>query len=345
MQVPRLSGIGARFAPGRHCSWQRIAWGLTLAYLAGVSVYACLLWGTGDQWWVGTVLLFGPRWPILTPPALLGPLGLVFHRQSLPWLFGAMVVAVWLVMGLAVPWQRVSGWFSDTPDLTLRVVTYNCGETADEAVARMADALQPDILTLNEWHSERPLPDALTQRRHVGRAGGNVVLSRLPIEKIEELPADGLKTWEKRALRCQLRTAVGSIQVVCVHLQTPRGGLSEVRSSLWRGAEAVRRNTEERQLEAEVVSRFARGFSGPSIVAGDFNTPVESRIYHRYWSRWQNAYSQAGCGLGYTKFTRGWGVRIDHVLVSSHWRVTSAWVGPDLGGDHRPVVSELALRL
>jgi len=314
-------------------------------YFVGVVGMICLLWGAGDQWWLATVLLFGPRWPIVCPLLVLVPLAFWFHRPSLSWLAGATVLALGLYMGLSLPWERVSDALAPSPDLTLRVVTYNCGETADEAVVRMAQALQPDILTLNEWNAARALPEALIAGRHVCRAGGNAIVSRLPIEAAEELRAEPLKPWEKRAVRCRLQTAVGPIQVVCLHLETPRKGLSELRGSLRRGADAVRHNTEKRQLESGLASRFSREFSGPTVIAGDFNTPVESRIYQRHWSGWQNAFSRAGCGLGYTKYTRLIGIRIDHVLVSEHWRVTSAWVGPDLGGDHRPLVAELALRL
>jgi endonuclease/exonuclease/phosphatase (EEP) superfamily protein YafD len=72
--------------------------------------------------------------------------------------------------------------------------------------------------------------------------------------------------------------------------------------------------------------------------------PVDSAIYRRYWSAWQNAFSTAGLGFGYTKYTRRWGIRIDHVLAGDEWRVLEARVGPDLGGDHRPVVVKLELK-
>jgi endonuclease/exonuclease/phosphatase (EEP) superfamily protein YafD len=34
-------------------------------------------------------------------------------------------------------------------------------------------------------------------------------------------------------------------------------------------------------------------------------------------------------------------VRIDHVLAGPGWEVLRAFVGPGLGGDHRPVVADL----
>jgi len=212
-------------------------------------------------------------------------------------------------------------------------------------VIRMIEDMRPDILALNEWPATRVLPESVTDGMYVGQTGGNLVLSRFPIKVIEPLESEHLKPWEYRALRCLLQTHLGPMQVVCVHLETPRHGLTQVRHTPWHAADAMRQNTERRRLDAESASRFAAEFTGPSIVAGDFNTPVESRIYQRYWSGWQNAFSQGGFGLGHTKSLRLHGVRIDHILISPHWRVISAQTCTSLGGDHRPVVADLALRM
>ena len=74
---------------------------------------------------------------------------------------------------------------------------------------------------------------------------------------------------------------------------------------------------------------------------GDFNLPVESAIYRRSWGSFHNALSETGLGLVPTKHTRWHGVRIDHVLAGPGWQAIRAWVGPGLGGDHRPVIADL----
>jgi|GEM_PF-5171222 len=38
------------------------------------------------------------------------------------------------------------------------------------------------------------------------------------------------------------------------------------------------------------------------------------------------------------------GIRINHVLASREWQVVTAWVGPNLGSEHRPVFADLQLR-
>jgi vancomycin resistance protein VanJ len=82
-----------------------------------------------------------------------------------------------------------------------------------------------------------------------------------------------------------------------------------------------------------------------TIIAGDFNTPIESPIYRHAWARYGNAFSQAGFGCGATvTFERRnfrFSARIDHVLFGPNWRCRAAWVGPELGSDHRPVIAEL----
>ena len=86
-------------------------------------------------------------------------------------------------------------------------------------------------------------------------------------------------------------------------------------------------------------------FPEPKILAGDFNMPVESTIYRRYWSRYRNAFTWAGTGFGYSKQTeiRGYvyGTRIDHILTDGHWRALRCYLGPDLGSDHLPLVADL----
>ena len=81
----------------------------------------------------------------------------------------------------------------------------------------------------------------------------------------------------------------------------------------------------------------------PAIVLGDFNTPVESRIFRRHWGDMTDAFSHVGFGFGMTK-TNGWiRARIDHVLTGSGWHVKRVTMGKDIGSDHRPMIVDLTL--
>jgi endonuclease/exonuclease/phosphatase (EEP) superfamily protein YafD len=103
----------------------------------------------------------------------------------------------------------------------------------------------------------------------------------------------------------------------------------------------LRRDSFLRQVEHRQARAFAGSFLGPRIVAGDFNAPVESRIYRDEWEGWTNAFSAAGFGLGSTRLN-GWiRARIDHVLVDDEWKVVDAQPGRDVGSDHRPMIVRL----
>ena len=78
------------------------------------------------------------------------------------------------------------------------------------------------------------------------------------------------------------------------------------------------------------------------ILAGDFNMPVESRIYREFWGDFRDAFSAAGNGWGETKLTSWYGTRIDHVLYSPPWVCRRVSVGPPMGSDHCPLVADLA---
>jgi endonuclease/exonuclease/phosphatase (EEP) superfamily protein YafD len=106
------------------------------------------------------------------------------------------------------------------------------------------------------------------------------------------------------------------------------------------------RNSAFRNEELNALVAFSKAQQGPLIVAGDFNlTP---------WSEYfRDALSAAGlqdAALGFG-IARSWpaqfapvGMRIDHCLLSPHWRSVSADVGPALGSDHLPLVADLQLQ-
>ena len=67
--------------------------------------------------------------------------------------------------------------------------------------------------------------------------------------------------------------------------------------------------------------------------------PSDSTIFARHWSRYSDAFEEAGLGFGYTKFTRWHGIRIDHLLSDRGLSVVQCRVGPDVGSDHRPLIA------
>ena len=146
--------------------------------------------------------------------------------------------------------------------------------------------------------------------------------------------------------RATLATPAGVVRVGVVHLETPRDALDNFGdlSTIPTLGPVTRQNTEQRELESRVAREWIfRGEALPTIVAGGFHLPIESAIYRRHWSGLRNAFSRGGLGIGNTKRTRRWGIRIDHILTTDDFVTHHARIGRDVGSDHRPVSAELSL--
>jgi len=309
-------------------------------YLLAVLVLAVLIDRLGDAWWPATTLLFAPRWIWGVPLAVLAPLALASRDRAR--LLIPIAAAVILVLGpildlrvpLRLPVRAAPG------ARRLRVMTYNIGGGGVDpnALGVLLREADPDIATLQERDGPVFLPAgsvALNTSCHAELC----VLSRWHIQsedirdRADVIPLHGAAG----IIRSELAAPEGVIDVVNVHLATVRDGLTAVMHRAWRGGPAMEAITSERAHEAEL----ARGGGAPLLVMGDFNTPVQSAIYRRWWGPFTNAFSTAGLGLGGSKQTRWHGLRIDHILVGPGWQVERAWMGESLGGDHRPMFAEI----
>ena len=294
-------------------------------------------------------MLYGPRWGYGIPLAFVLP-GVLLWAPRWLWIVALSASFVLIpIMGFCVPWRT----WGRSGDADFRVVSYNIQRYSvrEEDFAVLLDEVQPDAIAVQEcsgvggykrWNLPEPW--------HMHRASELMVGSRHPILRVEEFTC----RWPPHrkhinAIYCVLDTPHGELGFCCLHLNTPRRGLSQV---LNRGDIALDKTDEAeqwnewRRRESAELAEWLSAFPEPKIIAGDFNMPVDSTIYQEYWSDYRNGFSRAGFGLGYTKQTtirrRTYGLRIDHILGDRFWRPTRCWVGPDLGSDHLPVIGEWA---
>jgi endonuclease/exonuclease/phosphatase (EEP) superfamily protein YafD len=316
---------------------------LVVVYLAALAAIAVLLGAATDVLWPATVLAFAPRWVWGVPLLLLAPAAAVLHR---PWLLLALMAGavVWAgpILDVRIPVARLArgGAARD-----LRVMTYNIGggDIAPEALRAQVKELDVDVLAVQERSfalGGRDLP----RFPYSGSCDSEQCLwSRFPIVSREARDRSDLLAMHGSGSMVQYRVRArrGTIRVVNVHLATVREGLAAVLRQALGGAPALEENTRERALESQIARAFAARGTGPLLVMGDFNLPVESAVFRRSWGSFHNALSEACWGICRTKHTRWHGVRIDHVLAGPGWEVIDAFVAPGLGGDHRPVVADL----
>jgi endonuclease/exonuclease/phosphatase (EEP) superfamily protein YafD len=325
-----------------------LAWGALLA----MALATVVLWGFGDRWWPATALMYGPRWLVVPPLLLLAAAALALAvrarspaRRGLVPFGAALVLAIGPFLGFRFGWRSLLP--EGNPDTALRVVSYNV-EGGERVAARLDELIRDtraNILAFQECGPE--FTDSLAARagwhHHAARRGNPCLLTRFPIEAADTIP-----TWEAggfggsgNAVRYRLRTPVGPVTLVNLHLETPRRGLELLRY----GGSALRMegNTTVREIGSERIRAWIRGADGPLVVAGDFNMPVESRIYARYWGDLSNAFGGAGRGFGWTRILKRFRVRIDHVLTGGGASARRARLGPDLGSDHLPMATVIRI--
>ena len=330
--------------------WARCMLGLYALVLGAVVVG---LYGFGDRTWWGTALLFGPRWLWALPLPLVALVAILWCRW---WMRGVALGAILLwffgIWGFVIPIERLRG----TPvGESLRVLTCNLadGLTHYPSLARLLLEAAPDLAAFQETGPE--LEKHLPEGWRSIRIGKVVVASRYPLRpRVGDSQFYALGIVLPIGNLVEIETPAGKILFAAVHFDSPRQGLLRIldRQTV---IDPSRRGylewlTELRSSQQRRVRRRIDHELGglPLIVAGDFNTPVESRLYREVWGDLHNAFSQAGWGPGESIYVAirelKYGARIDHILHDDRWRCGQAWIGPWIGSDHRPLLADLWLQ-
>ncbi len=277
------------------------------------------------QWW----LLLG--FPMLV-------VMLVLRR----WACAAMsavnvVIFFWLFGELFLPSRAAALPVEGNPP-TLTVMTYNIGNGLAEPQA-LVEAIQAsgaDIIALQEVTAEQAATlerELLTVYPYQPVYGegipGRELLSRYPVLETESFT---LQTPHFPHLDATLDVNGTPLRIIIAHPPPPQVDLIV------------------RTASADIATLGAMAMSGePTILLGDFNVGDQSANYAALARTGLNdAFREAGWGFGWTYPGRLGHlappfsfVRIDYIWHTDDFRAVRAWVGPDAGSDHLPVLAEL----
>lgn len=319
-------------------------------YLFFVTALWLLVFTLGDRWWPATVVLFAPRWIAALPLLVLLPLAAWRSRFSLiPLLLGALVV-----FGPLLGFNLPLGGSAALGGATLRVITCNVeGGKHDSAalIALIRDA-SADVVALQEYPADLKLN--LPPGWQMVQERGLAVLSRFPLQRgITTQVYNPPNPWPStNLLHCIVKTPGGDLNFCSLQLPTPRFDLLPLldRHTLINPARKgqLLAGTVYRRRASQEVRASLSGLSGPTIIAGDFNMPVDSTIYRQVWNGYGNAFSRSGFGYGWTQRARSKklttiGIRIDHILAGPGLEVRTCTVGPDVGSDHLPLIADVEM--
>jgi endonuclease/exonuclease/phosphatase (EEP) superfamily protein YafD len=321
--------------------------------LCTLALWLVVGWSGMTAWWA-ELLRFVP-YPAYLAPALLSAAASWWLRW--PWRLAALAgVLIVLVGVMDLQWggpDRGSGQF--------RVLTLNAkaqvrdrtGER-DQRIAAELLAHDADVVVLQDADDYArpgvPLPAtvaAALSDRTLFSHGQHVVASRVPMHDCRAQPvAAGPVAGD--FVRCTLRVAGVDVDLVTVHLLSPRVGLNAARREwLDDGLDEWEQNYRTRLAQAEGLLRHLAGAPRPLVLAGDFNASEASPVVRSLKSGLglRDAFASAGRGYGHThghslrpRFSF---LRIDHILVSRELGVRDCFVGGRDASDHRPVIADL----
>lgn len=329
----------ARRAVRLGSGWDLLLVAACLLYAAATAALWIFLRLQGDRWWVGTLVMLVPRWPMLLPLAVLGP-WILWRRR---WFLGALAAGcaaaiLFPIMGVRAAIPSTS---SQRGDLRILSCNVHREQVHPNELARVIAQVQPDVVALQDWTSAN---DHIFDGGdwNVRREGELVVASRFPIGKVIVLPiaanSDGPKAERGAAASFELLTPQGPIQLVNVHLASPHTGLITFRDD--NGA-LLAKNLERRWDQSAMVRSLVDQLPRPVLLAGDFNTTDDSPIFVEHWSDFTDAFARCGWGLGLTYINRTTQIRIDHILLDRSWLPIRFWLEPEVGSPHRPIVADL----
>lgn len=335
-----------------------------------------LLVTTSESFLPATLLAYGPRFSLLAPFLVLVPLAALAARSALVPLFLSLLVVVGPIMGGRLSWQTVGRAMTATPPANaIRVMSFNAagGGAVAMQIRDLVDRVHPDLMSMQEcgdalWDTLQTLSGW-----HPARYANLCTVSRWPITSADSMPRADFQRIAQYGFggtglvaRYIIASPRGPLAFVNLHLETARKGLealsgedgfipdridaSSGEALLRRGnaSERIDLNARIRDRESERAAVWSsRGDRRiPLVVAGDFNLPVESAIFRRHWGGFTDAFESSGTGFGWSRREgRLMRIRIDHVVGNAFApRPVGAWLGPDAGSDHLPVIADLRWR-
>lgn len=343
-------------SPSSSRSWMRplLRAAVVVSLLAAVGLSLAFTLDRGPNAWI-ELLRYVPY------PAWLAPALAVFLAAwALGWRWRlAAALSPLLIAGVVMD----PAWGEpDNGSGRLRVMTYNIKSYLAEEQVGGFDRLGQEIARhdadlivmqdadeFNKPGARLPAPlQAALQGRQLVQRGEYMIASRVPLRDCRTPPMPGKRSAD-HYLRCVITVEGREIDLVTLHLFSPRSGLNAARHDRLAGLDEWQFNLDVRRNQVRAVVADLARQPRPLIVAGDFNLPQASPLMRQLLDAGlRDAFSSAGRGYG---FTHGHSLRpyisflrIDHILVSPDIGVREAFAGGSEGSAHRPVIADLLVQ-
>ncbi|WP_094674323.1 endonuclease/exonuclease/phosphatase family protein [Hydrocoleum sp. CS-953] len=156
---------------------------------------------------------------------------------------------------------------------------------------------------------------------------GKSIYSKIPLEN-QNIKIIS-KSYKRTALVTQLKVPGKAIFLIVTHLAIPITKVS----------------FQERNQEFAVLADYVSKLQSPVIVVGDFNTSLWSPYYQQFVQKTGLRNGRRGFGIqaSWPTFLPLFYMPIDHCLLSSEFQVLNSRIGENVGSDHLPIITDMAI--
>jgi vancomycin resistance protein VanJ len=332
---------------------------LSIAYLLALLLVAACLYFIGEGWWISGVLMYLPQLGWALPlPLVVGLLAWTRQWRQLQLQLAGALVWLFVLMGFNLPWPQFSG--AAAPKMRVLSFNVNSCYSGVEVVAAKIREHGADLVLVQElFGNDEPLAAALRKDYPAVQFDGQfLIASRYPIltSKVPPRVAVGDAMRTARFVRYVVQTPFGELAVYNMHPISPRGALWKLRKGGFRKqllqGHALDGEVEEdtqgyaqvRLAQAKAAADMAKAEPGLVLIAGDTNLPSFSPALRRTFGAFQDGFSEAGWGFGFTYPDRIPWMRIDRIMASNGLKFVDFQRGCQGASDHLCVVAELERR-
>jgi vancomycin resistance protein VanJ len=325
-------------------TWRRIVQLVGGIYLFAIPIWFLLRLIFFDRFWwlalLNTIALY-----LFLPIAIILPLSLLYRQRQ--FIFGSLLCCFLLILlfhPLVNPFAK-----RDRPEQqqnSLTVISFNVlwSNQDYEKIAEMIDAVQPDIIGLQEVKEGDVealatilAPDYLYFVTHPVNQFHTVgILSRLPIHQTTALPYPPME----RGLEVVIQDESQQLRVIVAHLAPNNMPLWPIDQFV---ATTVDRYT-QRAAEVAFLQDSIQSHVMPTLILCDCNMTDTSETYAELSKAVRDSFQERGWGLGHTLFVQRIPLplqRVDYIWHTEEIEVIDSFIGPDGGSDHLPVIATI----
>ncbi len=286
------------------------------------------------------IVLFGPRWWLLILILVLACFGRYFSKAQLR-LYIVLILLSFNYLDFQLP--TYSSFLSTNAEqgLELKIITFNMGGASSKELELLVKYMQPDILLLQEVANIQL--NKLFNDSYFSKCTTNLcILSKYAFKQEKTLDRKLFGSWGKFAAFYQIFTPNGALSLANVHFETPRSVLESLVYLNFNQTLAVKTEN-NRELESSLLNLWAYNRKN-TLIVGDFNMLSDENLYSDNFSFLNNAIETKGFAFNNTKNTSWYGARIDHILYSNEFVISSVEVIDLVEGDHRPLMATFTMK-